>query len=1194
MFQTWTTTSAAATLLFGLAAASTGSLLNSSIVSGDNGFGPRNGNSGILPCEALKEAGLGDRILFPTDPGYEPQIQTWYAENSRVRPYCLILPQSTAEVSTALTALVNANDGAGDWHIAVRSGGHSTIGSNNIENGVTIDLSYMNSSSYDEATNLAKIQPGGRWRNVYADLEKYGVTAAGGRDGDVGVGGFLLGGGNSFYTGRMGFGCDSVVNFEVVLGNGTVINANSTANADLWQALKGGSSNFGIVTRFDMEAIPSRKLYHDTRFLDFNYSEAVLEAVVGYANADQSLADNAFITFFIYNGSESSDILIGTIYVNTYGNGNVTIPFDDVKSLPALLNETTIESMADAALGSQVAGGARSAGSTLTFRNDLQMARRCVDVFVDYIDSLKQSIGAENFLTAMFLQPIPSYIGQIGHQRGGNMLGLDNIEDNALLWTTGTSANTAGDHAVAQAGLNAMTAQLKEISKSTATDLDFLYLNYADANQDILGNYGAKNIQHMRDVAARYDPAEIFQKRIPGGFKLSRCDICKARKTKCDRRSPCASCVTLNVTCRTSSRPTEKRQRVLLSAKYDEAMQDVSRQLSDVKEMLQALTLGKNPSPCPTGGSSDYAHHTPRSMIDEQVPSLSSVHEGFAGDSSFQSYAHRVKNALEATLTASELISVEALEVPTILPQHTVAEPLHGPGTTGSSTSANAALGPLPWSHDLGFGNMPLPPIDAVLSLLRLTKTTKQRFFVDVPLFDEAEFTNLCRDVYFATEPISLWTWISVDVGLYYLFFGVNEDDCRWMGTTIEAMRSHGKMLKANAEAAMQSLRLCSEPSTESCRALALLVSHSTIAWRLISGAARAALDLGLHRLPNNTNSEEIARKGSIFWYIYTWDTGLAMTCGRTPGIHHYDVTTCHPVSPEQRHDTPGRVYAAFIDYAIVTGEIQQKLFSASARQASQEVRIQRVREFAARIIAIQSSITYPNQEYPTPDEMFSAAAVALNIMMYSLLTIVYRILPPSSVQAHPLQCSDECVDAARIALTKLVKVGEHMLRVSPVGWSFLLNLILSLVPFVSFIVLAGNAIATSSSGDLALLSSVVSVMAPAAANSPIARKMHDACERFGRIANRIVSSASEGPMSHKVYQEQVFDNGGLSLGVATDGTTAMPDHTHAAPFGYGYPMAQHDWDSAMMGFESELGDYDSRDLTNIIEPYFANMGWRF
>lgn len=94
----------------------------------------------------------------------------------------------------------------------MRSGGHSSTGSSSTVNGVTIDLSYLNTTSYNDETNIASIGPGGRWQTVYADLVKYGITVAGGRDGDVGVGGFLLGGGNSYYSGRTGFGCDSVVN----------------------------------------------------------------------------------------------------------------------------------------------------------------------------------------------------------------------------------------------------------------------------------------------------------------------------------------------------------------------------------------------------------------------------------------------------------------------------------------------------------------------------------------------------------------------------------------------------------------------------------------------------------------------------------------------------------------------------------------------------------------------------------------------------------------------------------------------------------------------------------------------------------------------------------------------------------------------------------------------------------------------
>ncbi|KAI0887605.1 uncharacterized protein GGS22DRAFT_111808 [Annulohypoxylon maeteangense] len=680
------------------------------------------------------------------------------------------------------------------------------------------------------------------------------------------------------------------------------------------------------------------------------------------------------------------------------------------------------------------------------------------------------------------------------------------------------------------------------------------------------------------------------------GIPLERrpaCDSCKSRKTKCDRRSPCSSCVTLNIACRTTPRPSEKRQRVLISSKYDEAVQDVRRQLSDVREMLQTLMLNKTSTPCSTGETSEATHHTPSPMIDEQVPSLSKVREGYNGDTSFQSHAHQVKNALEAALTASELLNVESQEASTTLSPQKVAELLHGAEAGDTATSAPIATPSLPSADDLDFGKLPLPPVDIVLKLLRLAKSHKQQFFVDIPTFEEDEFIDMCRGVYFATEPISLWTWICVNVGLYHLFSGVNEAERERMGTTFDIMRSHCGLLKANADAAMQSLRLCSEPSRESCRALALLGTfyvkegHSTIAWRLISAAARACLDLGFHRLSENVGSQDHVQKASVFWHIYCWEKGLAMTSGRTPIIHHYDVTT--PIRTD-RVDAPARVYAGFLNQAIIMDEIQQTLFSGSARQASQQTRSEYVRGFAARLISILDSVRSATQADPTWDEMYGAAALLVELVSHSLLTIVYRILPPSSAQPHPLQCSNECVDSARRALSKLVEVGDNVLRKYPSNWVMFLNIILSLVPFVPFIVLAGNAIATSSSTDLSLLSSVVSILAPTGANSPTIQKVHDACERFGRIANLVVSSAKKSHLGSAGYQIQTPDHD-PAVGASKD-SAIIPNPIQPSLVDYGFPMAQQDWDSVMVGFESELGDYDSRALTNIIEPYITNTSW--
>jgi hypothetical protein len=43
---------------------------------------------------------------------------------------------------------------------------------------------------------------------------------------------------------------------EVVLASGLTVNANATENPDLFTALKGGSNNFGVVTRFDLQIYP--------------------------------------------------------------------------------------------------------------------------------------------------------------------------------------------------------------------------------------------------------------------------------------------------------------------------------------------------------------------------------------------------------------------------------------------------------------------------------------------------------------------------------------------------------------------------------------------------------------------------------------------------------------------------------------------------------------------------------------------------------------------------------------------------------------------------------------------------------------------------------------------------------------------------------------------------------------------------
>ncbi len=92
-------------------------------------------------------------------------------------------------------------------------------------------------------------------------LEQYGLAVSGGRLGPIGVPGLTLGGGIGFYGNQVGFTCDTVTNYEIVLADGAIVNVNKNSYPDLNWALKGGSSNYGIVTEFQIETIKSPSVW---------------------------------------------------------------------------------------------------------------------------------------------------------------------------------------------------------------------------------------------------------------------------------------------------------------------------------------------------------------------------------------------------------------------------------------------------------------------------------------------------------------------------------------------------------------------------------------------------------------------------------------------------------------------------------------------------------------------------------------------------------------------------------------------------------------------------------------------------------------------------------------------------------------------------------------------------------------------
>ncbi|ETS74969.1 hypothetical protein PFICI_13453 [Pestalotiopsis fici W106-1] len=509
-------------------------LLSMLLVDLAQGRAPTAGNNtqgltGFQPCDALIAANLSHAVHLPSSSLYPSLVANGsWGIDTRKQPYCFVLPSTAVEVSETITALRDAGGGAGDWHVAIRSGGHGTDNSNNIATGVTIDLTQLNATTYDAATNVASLGTGARWLSVYEELEKDGVTVTGGRQGIVGVGGLLLGGGISWYTARTGFACDSVVNYEVVLASGEIVNANASANSDLWRALKGGGSNFGIVTRFDVEAFPTKNLSLETRVFAEEYADEIADAFAGFTDLDQSFEDDAMLTVLNYN-PETGNSSFTVTHINTMNVANSTA-FHAFNSIPTSTPGTklSLSLVESSGLGNTVSGATLNAATgSLTIVNDPRVLRYCFEEHASIVEDLKSSIGPQSFSTILDVQPFPSYFANISIEKGGNMLGLERDSRNKAVIALGVSllaTESREQYPLVLQKVTAVNERIVAFAKSIGSSQEFVYLPYADARQDPIGSYGAANVEHIRQVAHKYDPNGFFQRRVPGGFKIARVD----------------------------------------------------------------------------------------------------------------------------------------------------------------------------------------------------------------------------------------------------------------------------------------------------------------------------------------------------------------------------------------------------------------------------------------------------------------------------------------------------------------------------------------------------------------------------------------------------------------------------------------------------------------------------------------------
>ncbi|KAI9374704.1 hypothetical protein BJX61DRAFT_264134 [Aspergillus egyptiacus] len=387
-----------------------------------------------------------------------------------------------------------------------RHGYGSTLGG--LQGGLALDLSPLDSISVDTSAGTLTVGPGVTSGEVFDPVFDAGYSVPTGTCSCVGLIGATLGAGIGRLTGTHGLMIDALLSARVVTASGDILEASSTANPDLFWALRGAGQNFGIVTSATYALTPITHPYtsvdliiapdHNTTFFHwlaaFNHSaDWAIAAQISYSTDTNS---PILLANCVYHGPRDAALASLHPLLLDIGPGLV---FMNVTEVPWNRLSATAGFASDAAT-CQPGQIHDIYGVTLRHRS----AATWIAVF--------DAMGA-------FYATHPRARGcMVIFEAWANHAAV-NVADaetaypwrDAQIYTMIQGTWQEGDKD-AKVATQTLARQLRSMLAATSGYGDLaVYVNYAKGDETLEQIYGARKLRRLAELKRRYDPGNVFR-----------------------------------------------------------------------------------------------------------------------------------------------------------------------------------------------------------------------------------------------------------------------------------------------------------------------------------------------------------------------------------------------------------------------------------------------------------------------------------------------------------------------------------------------------------------------------------------------------------------------------------------------------------------------------------------------------------
>ena len=426
---------------------------------------------------------FGGDIVEPGAAEYASASRSLFASGS---PAYVLRPHSVGDVQAG----VRFTTGAG-LVLSVRGGGHGFPGFATNDGGVVIDLSNLATVEIiDNDRHVVRIGGGATWGQVAAGLAPHGLAISAGDTNSVGVGGLTLAGGIGWKVRKYGLALDQLVAADLVIADGTVVQASAQEHPELFWAIRGGGGNFGIVTAFEFTAHPTTDVFYGKIAFPASEADRVLQ---GWADYLRSAPDDLTSVVTLANpaaGGPEAPIEIFVVF-----DGDIPELAADALEPIRRLGTVIDDDVARVSYADTLADGATlPPGIRLVTRSGF-VERDSVPEVLQMLATTAASTGSPAIAVRSVsgaVSRVPNDATAYPHRRAELMV----------------ATLTAGP----DAAVTAAEPKLDAIWRELAAHVTGAYANFLTSatDADVAAIYPAETFTRLATVKRQYDPGNVF------------------------------------------------------------------------------------------------------------------------------------------------------------------------------------------------------------------------------------------------------------------------------------------------------------------------------------------------------------------------------------------------------------------------------------------------------------------------------------------------------------------------------------------------------------------------------------------------------------------------------------------------------------------------------------------------------------